>query len=198
MAQTTRRSLLLRIKDSNDQDAWAQFVDIYGPLVFRFGIKKGLQEADASDMAQEVMQRVSGSIKKFEYDPSIGRFRSWLFLISNQSISNLIKKKVRQPIGSGDTAVNHALWQIPTKEEESLWESDYRQQLLDWAISRIKIDFAEKTWLAFMGTAIENRDAKEVAESLDMSVGAVYIARSRIMKCLKEKVATIDESIGEI
>ncbi len=195
MTHTTRQSLLLRIRDGEDHAAWERFVEIYGPLLFRFGVKKGLQEADASDMAQDALQRVSQHISKFEYDPSLGRFRSWLFLIASQSTANLLKRNARQAVGSGDSAVALSLNQIPVQEEESLWESDYRQHLLDWALDQVRKDFAENTWLAFVKTAIENKDPKLVAESLGMSVGAVYIARSRVMKRLQEKVATIDDSL---
>ncbi|MEM1228036.1 MAG: sigma-70 family RNA polymerase sigma factor [Planctomycetota bacterium] len=195
MAHTTRQSLLVRIKDGDDQVAWERFIEIYGPLIFRFGMKKGLQEADAADLTQDVLQRISQSIARFEYDPSLGRFRSWLFLIASQSISKLLEKKERQPVGSGDSAVAQSLHQIPSREEENVWETEYRQHVLDWAKDQIRDQFANNTWLAFVGTAIENKNAQAVADELGMSVGAVYVARSRVMKRLKEVVATIDESM---
>ncbi|MEM6366300.1 MAG: sigma-70 family RNA polymerase sigma factor [Planctomycetota bacterium] len=195
MAHTTRKSLLIRIKDRDDTESWSQFVDLYGPLVYRFGRRKGLQEADASDMMQDVMQRVSQSIERFEYDPELGRFRSWLFLISRQCLSNQLKRKARQPIGSADSNVARMLNQIPSEEDESVWEDEYRRHLLDWAVEQIRHQFSDSSWQAFYETAFNNRPASEVACDLNMSVGAVYIAKSRITKRLREKVASVDDSL---
>ena len=195
MAYTTRKSLLIRIKDRDDTESWSQFVDLYGPLVYRFGKRKRLQDADASDMMQDVMQRVAQSIEKFEYDPALGRFRSWLFLISRQCIANQLKRKARQPIGSADSKVARILEQAPTEQDESVWEDEYRHHILNWAMDQIRIQFSESTWQAFHETAFKNRSASEVASDLNMSVGAVYIAKSRITKRLREKVATVDDSL---
>lgn len=195
MTQSTRHSLLVRIKDSSDTEAWSQFVDLYGPLLFRFGKKKGLQEADAADMMQDALQRVSQSISKFEYNPNLGRFRSWLFLIASQCISNQLKKRSRQPIGSADSGVARMIEQTPSEEDEAVWENEYRQYILNWAMEQIQDQFSDSTWTAFFQTALEHKSADEVAGSLNMSVGAVYIAKSRVTKRLKEKVASIDESM---
>ena len=72
MANTTRVSLIVRIRDVDDAEAWSQFVDLYGPLLYRYGRRKGLQDSDAADLMQEVMREVSNSIGRFEYDPSVG------------------------------------------------------------------------------------------------------------------------------
>lgn len=195
MNQSTRKSLLLRVKDSDDANAWSQFADLYGPLIFRYGQRKGLQDADAADLMQDVLGRVAQSIEKFDYDPSIGRFRSWLFLISRQAISGLLKKRERQPIGTGDSRVAKMISESPVEQDESIWDTEYRQHLLNWAMEKIKDQFAESTWLAFCETAVNNKPAQQVADALRMSVGAVYIAKSRVTQRLKETVATIDDTL---
>jgi RNA polymerase sigma-70 factor (ECF subfamily) len=195
MTQTTRHSLLVRIKDSDDTEAWGQFVDLYGPLLYRFGKRKGLQDADAADMMQDALQRVSQSISKFEYDPNLGRFRSWLFLLASQCISNQLKKQARQPVGSADSGVARMIELTPSVDDEAVWENEYRQYILNWAMEQIRDQFAESTWRAFFETAIKNRSTEEVASELQMSVGAVYIAKSRVTKRLRAKVASVDESI---
>ena len=195
MTHTTRQSLLFRIKDGEDTEAWGQFVDLYGPLVFRFGKRKGLQDADAADLVQDVLQRISQSIARFEYNPALGRFRSWLFLISSQAISNQLKKRKRQPIGTGDSSIADLIQQTATSEDESYWESEYRQHLLSWAMDQIKDQFEESTWQAFCQSALEQKSPSEVAKQLGLSVGAVYIAKSRVLKKLKIKVASVDESL---
>ncbi|MEM9940847.1 MAG: sigma-70 family RNA polymerase sigma factor [Planctomycetota bacterium] len=195
MTLPTRHSLLVRIKDNSDTEAWVQFVDLYGPLLFRFAKKKGLQEADAADVMQEALQRVSQSISKFDYDPNLGRFRSWLYLIASQCISKQWKQQTKQPIGSGDSVMARMIEQTPVMDDEAVWENEYRQYLLNWAIEQIQDQFSKSTWSAFTLTALEHRPADEVADKLNISVGAVYIAKSRVTKRLKEKVASIDQSL---
>ena len=195
MNHSTRKSLLLRIKDSDDALAWSQFADLYGPLIFRYGKRKGLQVADAADLMQDVLGRVSRSIENFDYNPAIGRFRSWLFLISRQAISDLYKKRNRQPVGTGDSRIAELIADAPAQQEESLWESEYCQHLLSWAMDQVQGQFSESTWMAFCEFGLNNRPAQEVADSLGISVGAVYIAKSRVTKRLKDTVSTIDDTL---
>lgn len=191
----TRKSLLIRIKDSDDTLAWSQFTVLYGPLIYRYGKRKGLQDADAADLMQDVLGRVSQSITTFNYNPAIGRFRSWLFLISRQAFSDLLKKRDRQPVGTGDSRISELISHAAAPQEESIWETEYRKHLLSWAMKQIQEQFSESTWMAFCEFALNNRPAKEVAKSLGMSVGAIYIAKTRVMQRLKETVSTIDDTL---
>ena len=105
----TRPSLLIRIKDSQDADAWGQFIDIYSPLIYRFGRKKGLQDADAADLTQDVLRAVSGAIERLNYEPRIGKFRGWLFTVAQNKLRDQISKRKRHPRGSGDTQLRSFL-----------------------------------------------------------------------------------------
>ena len=84
---TTRVSLLVRIRDLRDSNAWGEFVEIYGPVVYDYGRRRGLQDADAADMTQDVLRSVAGTIGDFRYDPRRGSFRSWLFTVARTSAS---------------------------------------------------------------------------------------------------------------
>ena len=77
----------MRIRDSADTLAWSQFVDIYGPLIYRFGRRKGLQDADATDLMQDVFDLIAQNIVKFNYNPDVGKFRSWLFVVASNALS---------------------------------------------------------------------------------------------------------------
>ncbi|HWE40748.1 MAG TPA: sigma-70 family RNA polymerase sigma factor, partial [Isosphaeraceae bacterium] len=107
----TRASLLVRIRDPRDERAWAEFAAIYGPLVRRLARARGLQEADAADLSQDVLRAVAGAIERYDPDPKRGSFRAWLFTIARNLILNLLAAQRRHPRGSGDTDVNRLLEQ---------------------------------------------------------------------------------------
>ena len=122
-APNTRASLLVRIRDAGDQAAWALFVDLYAPVIYGFGCKHGLQDADAADLTQEVLRAVSTGIRKLDYDPQRGTFRGWLFTVVRNKLRNLVASKNRQVQGSGDVGVQSLLDSHPGREDEqAVWE----------------------------------------------------------------------------
>ena len=184
----------MRIRDASDTASWEQFTDIYGPLVFRYGRKHGLQEADAADLVQEVLREVSQAIERFEYDAQVGKFRSWLFTIARYALSNQYRRKKRQPIGSGDENVGEMLEQLPSKvDDQDYWDRQYEQQLFQWAVEQIRPQFHESTWKAFWLTAVDGEKAAVVAKRLELSVGSVYVAKNRVLKRLQAKISQIDD-----
>lgn len=195
-AASTRLSLLIRLRDNADADAWSQFVEIYSPLVFSFARRCRLQESDAADLVQEVMSEVAKSISRFDYDPQVGKFRSWLYRIVKRTISRIQKKQSRQPKGTGDTEAMEVLSNHPDQHNDlqQVWDREYHQQLIDWASTQIRDQFQDQTWRAFWLTSVEEKSPQEVAELLGLSVGSVYVAKSRVMKRLAEKIREIDES----
>ncbi len=197
-SSATRPSLLVRIRDHADADAWARFVDIYGPLIYGFVRKRGLQDADAVDLVQEVLRSVAGAISRLEYDPGRGTFRGWLFTIVNNRLRNDLKAKQRREAGSGDSAVAQQLAQEPAPDEwETQWEAEHQQRLLTWASEKVQSEVEPRTWQAFRLTAVEGRAGKEVAQELNTTVAAVYLAKSRVMARLKELVSEAELSDGE-
>ena len=194
-ANSTRASLVARLGDHDDREAWAQFVEIYGPLIYRYGRKQGLQDADAADLAQDVLREISKSIVHFRYDPSVGRFRSWLFLIARRVLSRRFETMKRNARGTGDSSVLEQLQQLPEQEAEDVWELEYRKHLFRWATEQIQSEFAETTWSAFWSTAVTGDKPAIVAASLGMSVGAVYVAKNRVLKRLREKIADVDDTV---
>src|SRR5215213_1897943 len=84
----TRASLLVRLRDPRDEDAWRQFIDLYAPVVYGYARKQGLQDADAADLSQEVLSAVADSVGRLEYDPHRGAFRNWLFTLVRRKLSN--------------------------------------------------------------------------------------------------------------
>src|SRR2546421_11891451 len=100
----TRASLLIRIRDSEDKDAWRQFVALYAPLIHGLARRRGLQDADAADLTQEVLRSVTAAIPGLDYDPARGSFRGWLFTVTRRRIHDFLDGRARCEQGSGDSA----------------------------------------------------------------------------------------------
>src|ERR687888_578740 len=105
----TRASLLVRIRDAHDTDAWRQFVQVYAPVVYGFARKRGLQDADAADLMQEVLRSVASAAGRLDYDPKRGSFRGWLYTVTRNKLYNFLDGRRRQVRGSGDTDAQERL-----------------------------------------------------------------------------------------
>ena len=191
----TRPSLLLRLRDARDQQAWSLFLELYQPVILRLAKRRGLQEADACEVTQEVLMAVAGAIERWEADPARGAFRSWLATIARNLVVNFLIRQGRHPRGSGDSDLNRWLEERPAPEGEmsALFDVETKRQLFHWAADQVRAEFRETTWRAFWLTAVDDRSVSEVARELQMSVGSVYVARSRVMKRLREKVEEVRE-----
>ena len=190
----TRPTLLLRIRDHADDAAWGEFVEIYTPLIYNFATKKGIAHADAADVVQNVMRSVATAISGFNYDPTLGTFRSWLYTVTRNQINSFYRHRGRRPQGDGSTAVL-AVAEIQQAEADGdadaqMWETDYRRQLFQWASGAVKEEFNPRIWEAFWRTAVGDEDAVEVADSLGMTRPAVYVAKCRCISRIREKIAS--------
>lgn len=190
-APLTRASLLVRIRDGADHDAWQQFVRVYAPVVYGFARKRGLQDADAADIMQDVLRSVASTAARLDYDPLRGSFRGWLYTVSRNKIFNFLdsnRHKVGR--GSGDSGMRERLETAPAPEQElaASWEDEYERNLAGVAMQNIEGEVQPATWQAFWQTAVEGRSARDVGVQLGMSAGAVYVARSRVLARLRDEV----------
>lgn len=189
---TTRPSLLIRVRDADDRDAWDEFVELYTPMIFSYATRRGLQQADAADLAQDVMLSVARSIGRFQYDRQIGAFRAWLFRVTGNRLRTLMNQKQRRAHGSGDSRVQRLLAEIPASEDESLWQTEYKKRIFEWAVNKVRVEFRSATFEAFEQTALQQQPAAQVAAALNVSVGAVYIARSRVTARIREVISEVE------
>jgi RNA polymerase sigma factor (sigma-70 family) len=192
-APSTRYSLLVRIQDPHDHAAWLEFLAIYEPLVYGLARRRGLQDADARDLCQDVFRAVAKAVRGWTPDPSRGSFRGWLFRIARNLLINHLRHERRQTRATGDSDVLRLLDAQPTNGDEHARkvEFEYRRRLFQVAARGIEAEFTAATWQAFWQTAVESLPVVRVAEALEMSVGAVYIARSRVLARLRERVQQI-------
>jgi len=192
-SQATRLSLIARVRNRSDTAAWVEFASLYQPLILRVARRAGLQEADAEDIAQDVMRIVANAIPDLTIRPD-GGFRRWLFTTTRNRLTDFFRSAKQRDRGTGDTEVRERLAEVPAVVEEPDWDREYERNLLNWAAGSIRKEFREATWQAFSRTAIDGRSGHEVATELGMSPGAVHVARSRVLARLK---AVIRDHLGE-
>jgi len=190
-APPTRPTLLIRLRGARDEEAWRQFVELYAPAVFRMCRRRGLQEADAADVTQEVLRSVAAG--PLQYDPQRGSFRSWLYGIVRNKVHDFLQHRSRHPSGTGDSGMLELFQNVPdAKDEAQRWEQEYQQRLFSMAAEKVRAVVDDSTWQAFWQTAIDGRTAREVAQALGMSEGAVYVAKSRVVARIKRQVNQIE------
>ena len=188
----TRASLLLRLRGSRDETAWSEFMAIYAPFVKRLARRRGLQDADADDLVQDVFRAVAQSIERQDYEPQRGSFRGWLFRIARNLVVNFLIRQERHPRGSGDSRVNDLLGAVPSPAESALFEAEYKRQVLYWAAEQVRAEFSVLTWKAFWQAGVEGRCAGDVAAALGTTVGTIYHCKSRVMARLRKKIEEIE------
>jgi RNA polymerase sigma-70 factor (ECF subfamily) len=195
-APGTRISLIVKLRDPTDGAAWREFLAIYQPLIYRLARRRGLQDADARDLCQEVFQAVARAVER--WDPSICGFRQWLYRIARNLVVNFLTRPGHKRIGSGATSVQVLLESVvaPDPSATALFETEYQMRLFLWASDEVREEFTPTTWQAFWKTAVEDRRAAVVAAELGLSVGAVYIARSRVLARIKKRIEQVgDETV---
>jgi RNA polymerase sigma-70 factor (ECF subfamily) len=198
MEPTTRHSLVLRLRNRDDEAAWAEFLAIYEPLVYSLARRKGLQDADARDLCQEVFRAVAGAIERWDPDPAKGKFRAWLFRIARNLLVNFFADQRRHTRGTGSTSVQDLLEASPASDAQTQAEfaAEFKRQVFRWAADQVKHEFTDATWQAFWKTGVENQPIPQAARELGLSAGAVYIARSRVLARLRRRVEELSEDSG--
>ncbi len=186
---TTRPSLLLRIADPQDSAAWAEFTDLYEPILIRVAKSRGIQIGDAEELAQEVLITVLKSIKNFKNGEQVGSFRRWLATITHNKVRDYFRSIKRI-----DRRTQGELLDLSTISDRSLEDMDlaletqWRHQMFARAVNAIRDTVHQETWEAFWGTSIEMRSAEQVARELGTSVGNIYVSRSRVIAKLRNWV----------
>ena len=177
---STSVSLLERLRRSDDREAWTRFVHLYTPLLYSWACRCGLQEADARDLLQDIFAILVKELPTFAYQP--GRsFRAWMCTILSNRWRELQRRRRPVPLPNEQLLVEETVPEPPSEAEE-------QRHLLRQTLSLLEGEFAPTTWNAFCLTMLEDRPVAEVANQLGLSENAVYIARSRVLKRLREEL----------
>lgn len=191
----TRNSLIARLSDTQDTEAWNRFASIYQPLVFRLARSKGFQDADAHEISQEVMVAVTRAVERWNPDAERGRFRDWLFKIARNLMIKYLTRRRYRPLATGDSRIASLLAQhaVAPSNEEAIIELEYRREMFRWAAEQVQVQVTEKTWQAFWRSSVQNETTEEVSQSLCMSKGAIHVACSRVRSRLRKAIQQIDD-----
>jgi len=193
----TSTTLLTRLRDITDADAWTDFVDRYSPAVFEWCRKNSLQDSDAADVTQQVLLKLVTTMRTFEYDQHRGSFRGWLKTVTANTVTDLARQWQRRNIrATGDTVTAEQLNSIADPSALNALsdqiEAQYRQELLKEAESRVKVRVQPATWDAWYGTAVGQDKVADVAAAVGMTVSEVYVAKSRVTKMMREEVQRME------
>ncbi len=191
----TRASLILRLGDPADDAAWAEFVQIYEPMLMRLATRWGLQEADACEVVQETLMAVAGAVANYSSREHSGAFRGWLATITRNKLADHMSARSRPNLVSGDSNVDRWLNQLASEPSGlSLWDWEQKQHVFSWAAAQVRKQVNENTWQAFHRTSVLGEPISDVAADLGIREGMVYVARSRVMARLRKCVDTWSRS----
>lgn len=186
----TSVTLLQRVKDPGDAQAWEEFFKLYYPLVMKYARIRGLRTSDAEEVAQECMRSLATHMPHFEYSTSRGRFRNYLSTMVHNKIYDLLRRK------HPPTAGGAALDQVPAPEEtEAMWDQVWLWEHLTYCIDRMESRCADHTMRAFRLYVLEGRPVEEVCQTLDLSANQVYLAKTRMIQRLRTEVR---ELVGNV
>ncbi len=191
--RTTSASLLLKLRDFRDQATWDAFVELYGPLILRTLIRIGVPSQDAVDLVNDVLVIILRHIHAFEYDPSKS-FRAWLSTVTRNRAYRFFRQQGRQPRACGGTDHAAAIEEIAEPDtEDDLLESQWRRRRLEIGISRLRQMVTPTQWTIFQLLVVEQVPVAEICRRLDMKQGALYTAKSRLLKRLRDELEQIDD-----
>ena len=188
---STSTSLLGRVR-AGEADAWEKLVDIYGPLVYGWCRQSGLQGEDAADVVQEVFAAVASRIDRFRRDRPGDSWRGWLWTITRNKVLDHFRARAKQPQAPGGTEAQMLLAQLPAQAPELPRASgpgsavkmgeEYR------ALEMVRAGVEERTWRAFWRVVIDEQPVADVAAELGMSVRAVYEAKYRVRRRIRQEL----------
>jgi RNA polymerase sigma-70 factor (ECF subfamily) len=180
----TSASLLQQLRQAEPAAAWSRFVTLYTPLLLYWARRLVRDDADATDLVQDVFAVLIVKLPAFEYEPGKG-FRNWLRTILLNKWRDRCRRPVPQPIGTDDGAL--AELAVPDDAAE-FGEAEYRRHLAQRALELMQVEFPPAMWRACWEHVVHGRPAAEVAAELGIAVGTVYVAKSRVLARLRQEL----------
>ena len=183
----TRRSLVNRLRDMEDESSWRSFFETYGRLLYNFARKSGLNDQEAQDVVQETVIAVARKMPEFQYDPARGSFKQWLLLISRRRIQDHFRRVYRSlPRANGMQAPERVCSEpTPDAAMDAAWETEWSENLFRSALERVRQRVQPKTYQVFDYLVLQGIPAQRVAKMLGLNVAQVYLAKHRVALAVK-------------
>ena len=193
---TTHVTLLTQLRqDPSDQAGWDEFVERYGRHIYRWCRQWNLQDADALDVTQDILVKLTQTLRAFTYDPSRS-FRGWLKTVAHHAWRDFADSRRHSQRASGDSVVQQKLLTIEAREDLARkLEEAFDLEILEMAKVRVRLRVAPHTWEAFRLMALEGLAVNEVAARTHMKVALVYVAKSKVQKMLKEEIGKLEMGV---
>lgn len=195
----TRRSLLSRLRNWDDQQSWQEFFDAYWKLIYHVATKMGLNDAEAQDVVQETVIAVAKKMPEFKYDPAVGSFKNWLLLITRRRITDYFRKQGRRlegvPQPEDPVTGTGVIDRVPDPrgiDLEALWEREWEQNLTEAAMQRVKNRVAPRQFQIFDCHVLKQWPVSDVTKALGVTAGQVYLAKHRISALIKQEIEWLE------
>ena len=186
---TTPVSLLLRIKESGDREAWRKLVELTTPLLFSWAHAARLQGADSADLVQDVLAVLVKTLPTFDYDRDKS-FRGWLRTVTLNIYRERRRRRAAAPSIEGDERLDEVEGET---DSEPFWEREFREQLVARALELMRSEFRETTWRACWEAVVSGRSAADIAAELGITEVAVWSAKSKVLRRLREELEGLME-----
>jgi RNA polymerase sigma-70 factor (ECF subfamily) len=188
----TSQSLLSRARHQ-DEEAWTRLLTIYGPLIYQWSRRCGLNDADSADIMQEVFGTLSRRIGTYQ---GTGRFRGWLWVITRNKVRDHVRRFADRLAATGGTTAQQMLQQVADESEEPSLDDQVAISAEEGIVARtlelVRAEFEPGTWQAFWLATVDKKTPAEVAETLGMSRHAVHQAKYRVTRRLREELAGLE------
>ncbi len=193
----TSLSLLARVRQLADPQSWNRLVKLYEPLMRRWLLAYEVQDADAADLIQEVLEVVSRELPSFHHNDHPGAFRNWLRKVLVNRLKNFWRSRKYHPQATGGSSMLERLNQLEddTSEVSRVWDDSHDQEVIARLMELIRPTFLAQTWDAFHRQVFGGEPPKEIAADLGMSLSSVYQARSRVLSALRREAAGLVDSL---
>ncbi|MDA1231157.1 MAG: RNA polymerase sigma factor [Planctomycetota bacterium] len=199
---STSLSLLDRARTDSESDAWRELTEIYTPLLHTWMHRYSLQASDREDLVQEVLLAVTRELPQFEHSGHVGAFRRWLKTILVHRLQNAWRSRPQRPEVKGGSSFLDELKQLEDDASDlcHLWNVEHDRHVLARLLQKIRPRFEERTWRAFRQVMFDGRKTTDVAVELGLSLKAVHLAKSRVLRALRtEAIGLIpDGGFGSI
>lgn len=191
----TQYSLLARLADPSDREAWQQFADLYQPVIYRIARGRGFQDADAEDLAQQVLISVAGAIPGWKRTSAETRFRHWLKKVTKNAALNALTRGPKETVAASSMLVAIQNDCDVDSDLEKQIDDEHRREVYRQAAVIVQRQVQPATWDAFRRSTLLNQSVNEVSQQTGLTVGSVYVARSRVLSRLRAAVAEIQKGL---